>query len=192
MRETSRVVDDANGRLDAMIASMREINTTSEKISNIIRVIDDIAFQTNVLALNAAVEAARAGESGLGFAVVADEVRGLAQRSAQAAKDTAALIEQAIRSSQEGNKRLTDVAEGIRSIRASAAQAKELVDGVSAGSNEQANGVDTIATLVAEMDKVTQAAAANAEETSAAAQQLSAESEAMRHVVSDLAVLLGA
>ncbi len=192
MGETTRVVDDANSRLEAMLESMREINSTSEKISNIIRVIDDIAFQTNVLALNAAVEAARAGDSGLGFAVVADEVRGLAQRSAQAAKDTAALIEQAIQSSHEGNKRLTHVAEAIHSIRTSAAQVKQLVDGVSSGSQEQASGVDTIARLVAEMDKVTQGTAANAEETSAAAQQLSAESETLRTVVSELGVMLGA
>ena len=102
MKETARHVEDANQNLGMMIASMKEINASSEKISKIIRVIDEIAFQTNILALNAAVEAARAGEAGMGFAVVADEVRNLAHRSAQAAKDTAALIEESIAKIQRG------------------------------------------------------------------------------------------
>ena len=100
MIETSRVVEEANRTLEQMVASMRDINASSDKIAKIIKVIDEIAFQTNILALNAAVEAARAGEAGMGFAVVADEVRNLAQRSAQAAKDTAALIEESIAKSR--------------------------------------------------------------------------------------------
>jgi methyl-accepting chemotaxis protein len=120
-----------------MVQSMKEINTSSEKISKIIRVIDEIAFQTNILALNAAVEAARAGEAGMGFAVVADEVRNLAHRSAQAAKDTAALIEESIAKSNEGNNKLQLVADSIQKVTGSATQVKVLVDEVDVGSQEQ-------------------------------------------------------
>jgi methyl-accepting chemotaxis protein/methyl-accepting chemotaxis protein-1 (serine sensor receptor) len=106
MTETAHRVEDANHNREEMVQSMKEINSSSEKISKIIREIDEIAFQTNILALNAAVEAARAGEAGMGFAVVADEVRNLAHRSAQAAKDTEALIEESIAKSNEGNTKL--------------------------------------------------------------------------------------
>jgi hypothetical protein len=191
MAQTSQVVGDADHRLESMLESMKQINSTSEKISQILRAIDDIAFQTNILALNAAVEAARAGESGMGFAVVADEVRGLAHRSAQAAKDTAGLIEQAISSSREGSDRLSQVAKTIASINASASEAKQLVDQVSASNHEQAVGVGDIARLVLEIEKVTQRTASTAEETAGAGQQLSAESEALRKVVAELSILVG-
>jgi methyl-accepting chemotaxis protein len=109
-------VEDAYHNLEEMVQSMKDINSSSEKISRIIRVIDKIAFQTNILALNAAVEAARPGEAGMGFVVVADEVRSLAHRTAQAAKDTAALIEESIAKSSEGNKKLRLVARSIRPL----------------------------------------------------------------------------
>src|SRR6202011_2193544 len=105
-----------NQSLDQMIVAMGEINTQSDKISKIIKVIDEIAMQTNILALNAAVEAARAGEAGMGFAVVADEVRNLSQRCSQAAKDTAALIEESIAKSNEGGVKLDQVTKAIRKI----------------------------------------------------------------------------
>jgi methyl-accepting chemotaxis protein len=191
MAETNQIVEGANRRLESMLESMQQINSTSEKISKIIKVIDDIAFQTNLLALNAAVEAARAGESGQGFAVVADEVRGLAHRSAQAAKDTAALIQEAIASSHEGSSRLGQVAEAFTSILAGSAHVKNLVDEVNASSNEQTSGVAKIARLIAEIEQVTQRTASTAEQTAGASEQLTAESTNLHKVVADLRELVG-
>src|SRR6202007_438894 len=107
---------EMNRRMEELVVAMGEINASSGKISKIIKVIDEIAFQTNLLALNAAVEAARAGEAGMGFAVVAAEVRNLSQRCAQAAKDTAALIEESISRSDEGKSKLGLVAVAVQSI----------------------------------------------------------------------------
>ena len=120
-----------------MVSAMDGINASSQKISKIIKVIDEIAFQTNILALNAAVEAARAGEAGMGFAVVADEVRNLAQRCAQAAKDTADLIEESIQRSDGGRVKVDQVAVAIRAITAESAKIKVLVDEINLGSVEQ-------------------------------------------------------
>src|SRR5579862_6160682 len=127
-----------------MVVAMGEINTQSGKISKIIKVIDENAFQTNILTLNAAVEAARAGEAGMGFAVVADEVRNLAQRCAQAAKDTAELIEESIAKSNGGQATVDQVATAIRSITVESAKVKTLVDEVNLGSQEQARGIEQI------------------------------------------------
>ena len=133
---------ETNRALDEMVVAMGEINGSSQKISRIIKVIDAIAFQTNILALNAAVEAARAGEAGMGFAVVADEVRNLAQRSAQAAKDTAALIEESIAKSDGGKSKVDRVGEATRAVASDTTQVKTLVDQVSGGSEEQARGLE--------------------------------------------------
>ena len=141
MAEVDQRVAEGNQTLAGMVQSMQEITGSSDKISKIIKVIDEIAFQTNILALNAAVEAARAGEAGMGFAVVADEVRSLAQRSAKAAKDTAALIEESIAKSNEGSQRLEQVTQVIHAITESAAKVKTLVDEVNLGSQEQARGI---------------------------------------------------
>jgi methyl-accepting chemotaxis protein len=191
MTETARRVEDANHNLEEMVQSMKEINSSSEKISKIIRVIDEIAFQTNILALNAAVEAARAGEAGMGFAVVADEVRNLAQRSAQAAKDTAALIEESIAKSHEGNKKLQLVAGSIQQITGSATQVKVLVDEVDVGSQEQARGIEQIATAVTQMEGVTQRSAASAEESAAASEELAAQAQALSAIVERVRKLVG-
>ncbi|HUO31407.1 MAG TPA: methyl-accepting chemotaxis protein [Bryobacteraceae bacterium] len=183
MIEASERVEEANRNLELMVESMNEINTSSGKISKIIKVIDEIAFQTNILALNAAVEAARAGEAGMGFAVVADEVRNLAQRSAQAAKDTAGLIEESIANSNDGKAKLDSVATAVRSITASAGKVKTLVDEVKVGSEGQARGIEQVAKAISQMEKVTQTTAANAEESASASEQLSSQSESLRAVV---------
>jgi methyl-accepting chemotaxis protein/methyl-accepting chemotaxis protein-1 (serine sensor receptor) len=191
MNAVSQRVEQANQTLADMTTSMEEIGASSSKISKIIKVIDEIAFQTNILALNAAVEAARAGEAGMGFAVVADEVRNLAQRSAQAAKDTAALIEDSIEKSAEGRKKLGEVAGSIQGITEGAGQVKMLVDEVEASSKEQAQGIEQISKAVSQMDEVTQRTAANAEETASASEQLSAQSQALMAVVAQLQAMVG-
>jgi methyl-accepting chemotaxis protein/methyl-accepting chemotaxis protein-1 (serine sensor receptor) len=186
MEETSHQINDGNERLGDMRSSMDLINSSAEKISKILRTIDEIAFQTNILALNAAVEAARAGEAGMGFAVVADEVRNLAQRCAQAAKDTAGLIEEAIQSSHEGTEKLGKVEESISGITAGAEKVRTIVTEVSLSSDEQARGLEQINKAVSEMEVVTQRAAAGAEESAAAGEQLHAQSQTIRSVVKEL------
>jgi methyl-accepting chemotaxis protein/methyl-accepting chemotaxis protein-1 (serine sensor receptor) len=191
MGEVDRSITEGNRTVEQMVTSMREITSSSDKISKIIKVIDEIAFQTNILALNAAVEAARAGEAGMGFAVVADEVRNLAQRSAQAAKDTAALIEESISKSNEGSTKLQQVTKVIQAITESATKVKTLVDEVNLGSQEQARGIEQISKAIAQMDQVTQSTAANAEESASASEEMSAQAEALGHIVVQLRSLVG-
>ena len=178
---------ETNQSLQQMVLAMDGITASSQKISKIIKVIDEIAFQTNILALNAAVEAARAGEAGMGFAVVADEVRNLAQRCAQAAKDTADLIEDSIHKSNGGKAQLDQVADAFRLVASESSKMKILVDEINLGSIEQARGVDQITRSIVQMDQVTQSSAANAEQGAAAAQQLNAQSLKMQQVVLGLA-----
>jgi methyl-accepting chemotaxis protein/methyl-accepting chemotaxis protein-1 (serine sensor receptor) len=178
--------------LDLMVTAIQAVNASSDKISRIIKVIDGIAFQTNIPALNAAVEAARAGEAGTGFAVVADEVRGLAHRSAQAARDTASLIEESIAKSNEGRARVDEVASAIRTVSADAAKVKNLVDEVNGSSRKQATGLEQIAKAIRRMEQVTQATAASAEQTASAAGRLTAQSESLNNGVGRLTALVGA
>jgi methyl-accepting chemotaxis protein/methyl-accepting chemotaxis protein-1 (serine sensor receptor) len=189
--ESQKHVEQAQQALSEMVTSMNEINISSGKISKIIKVIDEIALQTNILALNAAVEAARAGEAGLGFAVVAGEVRNLAQRSAQSAKDTAGLIEESIAKSKEGKVRLERVATAVRAITDSSTKVKGLVDKVTVGSREQAHGSEQVAKAIAEMEKVTQTTAASSEESAAAAGSLSAQTETLHDIVARLTSMVG-
>jgi hypothetical protein len=188
---SSKSIAQANAKLDDMAKSMKEMTSASDRISKIIQVIDEIAFQTNILALNAAVEAARAGEAGLGFAVVADEVRNLAQKCAQAAHDTTALIQESMTKSREGSGNLENVVQAIARVTEFSAQVKTLVEGVREAGQEQARGIQQISAGVQQMEQVTQTAAASAEENAAAAQELRSESVSMDQIVQGLTVLIG-
>ena len=177
---------ESNRSLTQMVEAMDGIDGASRKISQIIQVIDEIAFQTNILALNAAVEAARAGDAGMGFAVVADEVRSLALRCGQAARETTVLIEDSIARSGSGKERVDQVAQGIRSITDEAAKMKALVDEIHAGSVAQARGIGVMTQSLTQIEQVTQSAAAGAEQSAGAAQQLSAQARTMQEVVARL------
>jgi methyl-accepting chemotaxis protein/methyl-accepting chemotaxis protein-1 (serine sensor receptor) len=183
--------DVANRALDQMVMSFGQIHSESEKISKIIKVIDEIAFQTNILALNAAVEAARAGEAGLGFAVVADEVRNLAQRCAQAAKDTAALIKRSIAKTNGGKMKVDQVATAIRAITEESASIKLLVDDADQSSQEQTRGIDEVAKAIAQIEQVAQRNAANAEETAPSAVELNAQSATLKELVARVTAIVG-
>jgi len=183
--------EDTKQHMGDMVVAMDEINDASSKISKIIRTIDAIAFQTNILALNAAVEAARAGEAGMGFAVVADEVRTLAQRSAQAAKDTADLIEDSVAKSSGGKEKLRLVTDSMERIAGISAEINTLVNEVGNGSHEQTDGIGQISRALSQMESVTQGAAASAEQSAAAAEQLNAQSEALNELVARLSTVVG-
>jgi methyl-accepting chemotaxis protein len=185
------LVDDSNKALSEMVISMESIQESSNKVARIIKTIEEIAFQTNILALNAAVEAARAGAAGMGFAVVADEVRTLAQRSAQAAQDTASLIEASIASTSQGQSRVTRVVASVSAITSSVDKVKGLVDEVSSSTKEQAEGIDQVAEAVSRIEKVTQQTAATAEESAAASEELNAQAETAMAEVERVEQIIG-
>jgi methyl-accepting chemotaxis protein/methyl-accepting chemotaxis protein-1 (serine sensor receptor) len=189
--DANRLLTEANQKLEHMLVSMRDISSSSEKISKIIRVIDEIAFQTNILSLNAAVEAARAGEAGMGFAVVADEVRNLAQRCSQAARDTSGLIEESIQHSKTGRVRLDEVAGAMRQVTDSAVHVQRLSNEVNAGSEEQARAIEQISKAILQIQQVTQQTAASAEEGASAGSQMSAEAENLQSTVHRMRAMLG-
>ena len=190
MSETSRVVGEANEAMKNLTQSMMDISAASEETAKIIRTIDEIAFQTNLLALNAAVEAARAGEAGAGFAVVADEVRNLAMRAAEAAKNTANLIEGSVKKIKNGSETVSKTNDAFTKVAIGAKKIGELVGEISAASQEQAQGIEQINKAVAEMDRVVQRNAASAEESASASEEMNAQAEQMRGVVSQLVSLV--
>jgi methyl-accepting chemotaxis protein len=188
--QTKASSDKGNNDMHDMMNSMNEIKKSSDQIAKIIKVIDDIAFQTNMLALNAAVEAARAGDAGMGFAVVAEEVRNLAQRSAQAAKDTAAIIESNITLSENGVSVAKKVGESLAEITVQAKKVNELMDEIAAASQEQSQGISQINKAISQMEAVTQQNAANAEESASASEELNAQAGNLREIVQQLVILV--
>ncbi len=171
--------------------SMTEITSASEETGKIIKTIDEIAFQTNLLALNAAVEAARAGEAGAGFAVVADEVRNLALRAAEAAKNTANLIEGTIKKIKNGSDIVGKSNEAFEKVAGGSKKVGELVGEIAAASQEQAQGIEQINKAIAEMDRAVQQNAASAEESASASEEMNAHAEQMQHFVLELVEVIG-
>jgi len=184
--QTRAAADAGSADMETMKQAMDAIRDSSANIAKIVKSIDEIAFQTNILALNAAVEAARAGEAGSGFAVVAEEVRALAQRSAQAARETAEKIADSVRKSEHGVKISTKVARHFAEIVAKARQVDTLVAEIATASAEQTQGVEQVNTAVSQMDQVTQSNAASAEESAAAAEELNAQAAELEGLVGQL------
>lgn len=190
MQETKQAVEGGMTAMTELSEQIIKISESSNQTSKIIKTIDEIAFQTNLLALNAAVEAARAGEAGKGFAVVAEEVRNLAQRSAEAARNTSDMIEGAQKNAEAGTNAADTAAERLGKIEEKATKVAALVAEIAAASKEQAQGIDQINTSIAEMDKVVQQNAANSEESAGASQELSAQAEELNVIIAELNTII--
>lgn len=178
--EAAEGTKESNQHMQELTVAMQDIRESSEKISNITKVIEDIAFQTNILALNAAIEAARAGSAGKGFAVVADEVRNLAAKSAEAAQQTATLIEHAYGTVAEGDKITEETAKLLQSVEEKAKMVSEAIHSVEVASSEQANAIEQIQQGISQVSAVVQENAATAEESSASSEELSAQANMLR------------
>ncbi|MBN1592875.1 MAG: hypothetical protein JW941_06460 [Candidatus Coatesbacteria bacterium] len=190
MKKARTIIGNANCSMQQLTSSMKDISAASEKTQKIVKTIDEIAFQTNLLALNAAVEAARAGEAGAGFSVVANEVRNLAGRAAGAARSTAELIEGTVRLVNDGSSIVERTNKEFSEVETSTIDVGELIDSISRGSNENAQGIQQLTDTAAEMDKVTQKTAASAEESAAASLDMFSQTEQMRKVVDELVALV--
>ncbi len=191
-RDSQVSVNDSMTAMGELTNAMAQISKASEETSKIIKTIDEIAFQTNLLALNAAVEAARAGEAGAGFAVVADEVRNLAMRAAEAAKTTSSLIQDTTEKVTQGAGLVETTSEVFEKVRENTVKVAEIMDEISAASQEQSQGIDQISNAVSQMDKVTQQNAANAEESASASEEMNAQAEQMKSMVDQLVKIVGA
>lgn len=190
VQESKSAAERASQSMDELVSSMDEINQASEETAGITKTIDEIAFQTNLLALNAAVEAARAGEAGAGFAVVADEVRNLALRAAEAAKIISSLIEQTVAKAQKGSQLVTQTNQDFGELTGSTRTVSELVVEIATASGEQAQGLQLVNQSLSQIDQVTQTNAANAEESAAASEELSAQAATMEGLVENLVALV--
>lgn len=188
--ETEKASQKGSSEMNEMMNSIQEIKKSSDQISKIVKVIDDIAFQTNILALNAAVEAARAGEAGMGFAVVAEEVRNLAQRSAEAAKDTTNIIESNIQLSEKGVAVAGRVREALTEITGQAQKLHQLMAEIAEASKEQSEGVQQVSRAMSQVETVTQQNSASAEESASAAEELSTQATSINQMVNELTKLV--
>jgi methyl-accepting chemotaxis protein len=184
VRESGNMMKECTDEMDSMLRAMQDIDEKSQHISNVIKVIDDIAFQTNILALNAAVEAARAGQHGKGFAVVSDEVRNLASKSAGAAKETAELIESSLRSVSEGNRIVAKVNDSLQAVGSISDKNAESMEKLHNGSTSQSGSMAEINTAIMQLSSVVQSNSATAEETAASSQEMSAQSVMLNEIVS--------